>query len=266
MNSVDILFDQINEGRKGNNIGLSTGLSKIDQYIGGIQKKIYTLIFGLSGSGKSAFTLYAYVYRPLKDYPDKDFVITYYSLELSETLLLAKLLCLYIYEEYGKIIPYKKLMSWQEILSDEDYEYIIKGREWLNSILNKLIIFDKSLNAASFYASLHSILEEYGSFEESDKRIIYKPTNPNKLILCIIDHIGLCKPSSGNSKKQEIDAISAYAVRFRERCSVSFIIIQQQNRNSSDMDRRKADLLECSEEDLKDLTIFNNKIYWTNKL
>lgn len=38
MNNVDLLFQKINEGRKGKNIGLKTGLSKVDKYTGGIQK------------------------------------------------------------------------------------------------------------------------------------------------------------------------------------------------------------------------------------
>jgi len=54
MTSVDLLFDKINRGREGKNIGLKTGIDKLDEYTGGIQRGIYTLVFGLSGSGKTA--------------------------------------------------------------------------------------------------------------------------------------------------------------------------------------------------------------------
>ena len=121
MNNVDLLYNKIEKGRAGKNIGLKTGLPKMDSFTGGVQP-VYTLIFGISGSGKSALALYSYIYRPLKDYPDKNIKLCYFSLELSAELLLAKLLCLYIYEEFGKIIPYTKLMSWTTILEDEDYE------------------------------------------------------------------------------------------------------------------------------------------------
>lgn len=83
MNNVDLLFEKIDKGRAGKNIGLSTGIPKLDAYTGGIQRAIYTLIFGISGAGKSALALYSYIYRPLKDYPDKDIKICYFSLELS---------------------------------------------------------------------------------------------------------------------------------------------------------------------------------------
>ena len=71
-------------------------------------------------------------------------------------------------------------------------------------------------------------------------------------MLVIIDHLGLVQPIEGHTKKAEMDLISSYCVSIREKCQVSFIILQQENRNSSDMDRRKANLTECSSEDLKD--------------
>lgn len=96
MNNTDLLFEKIKDGRAGKNKGISTGIPKLDEYTGGIQKGLYTLIFGTSGSGKSALALYSYIYRPLKDNPDKKLKLCYFSLELSAELLLAKLLCMYI--------------------------------------------------------------------------------------------------------------------------------------------------------------------------
>ena len=154
MTNVDILYKTIEQGREGKNKGFSTGIQKLDEYTGGVRSGIYTLIFGLSGSGKTALALYSYIYRPLKDNPDANIVIIYYSLEMSAPILLSKLLCMYIYEEFGKIIPYTTLMSWQDKLSDESYAYVQKGKEWLKSIEKKFIIFDKSLNNKSFYHSL----------------------------------------------------------------------------------------------------------------
>ena len=81
MTNVDLLFDMIDNGRAGKNIGLKTGIDKIDEYTGGIQRGVYTLIFGLSGSGKSALSLYM-IYRTLKDNPDKDIKYVYFSLEI----------------------------------------------------------------------------------------------------------------------------------------------------------------------------------------
>lgn len=254
MNNTARLFDMIERGRLGKNIGLNTGIPKLDSYVGGVRGGLYTLIFGVSGSGKTAFALYSYIYRPLKDYADKDLKIVYYSLELSAELLQAKLLSLYIFEEYGRIIPFTKLMSWQEPLSDEDYNYVVKGRAWLDKALERLTIFDKNLTHKVFYHTLMTKLEEWGTFEEIEggNRTIYKPNNPEQLVLVVIDHLGLCVPCDGHTKKIEMDLISQYCISIKERCQASFIVLQQENRNSANMDRRKAGWTECSSEDLKD--------------
>ena len=252
-NNVKLLFDLIDKGRSGKNIGLKTGIDKLDKYVGGIQRGIYTLIFGLSGAGKSAVSLYM-IYRTLRDNPEKDIKYVYFSLEMSSELLLAKLMCLYIYEEFGIVISYTELMSWEEILSDEKYDYIQKSREWLSEISEKLLIFDEALTAKSFYATIMKLLKEWGTFYKSDdeRRTLYRKHNPDQYVIIVVDHVGLCTPESGSSKKQEIDTISQYAVSLRERCQVSFIMLQQENRNSSNVERRKMDLTECSSEDLKD--------------
>ena len=113
MNNVDILYKLIETGRKGKNTGYSTGNPKLDEYTGGVRRGIYTLIFGTSGSGKSSLALYSYIYRPLKDHPNDNIKLIYYSLEMSAEILLSKLLCLYIYDTFNKVIPYTKLMSWR---------------------------------------------------------------------------------------------------------------------------------------------------------
>ena len=263
MTGIDILYKLIDNGRAGKNIGLSTGCPKMDKLVGGMQRGLYTLIFGSSGSGKSAWTLYNYIYRPLKDYPDKPIQFVYYSLEMSESLLLAKLLCLYIYEEFGDVISYSELMSWQRTLSDNKYNEVKHARKWLESVIPRLTIFDKSLSAPFFYASLKSLLLKWGTEEEiengNSKRTVYFPKDPDQLVFVVCDHLGLSTPTKGHTKKEEIDTISAYAVTFREKYQVSFFMLMQENRNSADMDRRKAELTECTAEDIKDSgNVFND--------
>ena len=253
MTNVDLLYEKIDRGRKGKNIGLKTGIPKMDNYTGGIQP-VYTLIFGVSGSGKSAYALYSYIYRPLKDYPDKNIKLCYFSLELSTELLLAKLLCLYIFEEYGKIIPFTRLMSWSNILDDEDYQYVISGRKWLESIDSKLIIYDSALTSKFFYSKVKGLLEENGKFHPSvdGRRTLYTKNDPEQIIIVVVDHLNLTTPIEGRSKKEEIDLVSKYAVTLRNQCNISFVMLMQENRNSSSMDRRKAELTECSSEDISD--------------
>lgn len=71
-------------------------------------------------------------------------------------------------------------------------------------------------------------------------------------------------PIDGRTKKQEIDLISAYSVTLRERCEVSFYILQQENRNSASSEKIKADMTDCSLDGLKDSGNTGNDklIYW----
>lgn len=84
-----------------------------------------------------------------------------------------------------------------------------------------------------------NLLEEWGTFQEIDggNRTIYIKHDPMQLVQIVIDHLGLVTPVDGHSKKAEMDLISSYCVSLREKCQVSFVILQQENRNSADMDR-----------------------------
>lgn len=203
---------------------------------------------------KSSLALYSYIYRPLKDHPEKDMKFIYYSLELSAEALLAKLLSLWIYETYKIVISYSSMMSWRNPLSNEDYSYICAGKAWLESISTKLIIIDTNLTSKIFYHKTLSFLEEWGRFEESPdgRRKLYIKNNPEQTVNVVLDHIGLCVSSDGRTKKQEIDLISQYAVSLRERCGVSFYVLQQENRNSSSAEKIKMEMTDCSADGLKD--------------
>lgn len=51
MTELDILWSLINRGKKGENIGRSTGLRKLDKIIGGIQPSRYYLVGAASSVG-----------------------------------------------------------------------------------------------------------------------------------------------------------------------------------------------------------------------
>ena len=92
-----------------------------------------------------------------------------------------------------------------------------------------------------------------GTFNKVDggRRTVYTPYNPDKMIFTVIDHLLLVSPQKGRTKKEEMDLISTYCVRFRELCQTSFEIIMQENRNATNMDRRKAGMEEPTVDDLQ---------------
>lgn len=252
MNIVDELYSKIDSGREGKNIGLKTGLPKLDFYLGGFKKAVYTLVFSKSSVGKTAYVIYK-LYRILKDYPDRKIKIVYFSLEISASTLLAKILCLYLEEVYGIQITYMQLLSFINTLPDDLYKYVQEAKEWLQSVSDKFIIYDKQLNADSFYAAMMELHKELGTFSKSDdgKRTVYKPKDPDLMLDVVVDHLLLVNPQKGRTKKEEMDLISTYCVRFRELCQTSFDIIAQENRQAGSVDRRKMDLQEPTLDDIQ---------------
>lgn len=249
------LLSQINTGRKGNNWGFSLGLPKLERITDGVTKNTYTLIMSPSGIGKTSVALFSYIYKPLCEHlDDGNFKITYFSLEISAELLFAKLLSLHIFETYGVELSTKELLSRKKNykLSDEHYKIVEESLPWLKKVENILTVYDKGLNAKSLYTLLMSDLEKEGTFEETEGRKIYIPNNSNLVHLVVIDHLSLCRPSSGHTLKEEMDLISSYLVTLRNMCKISPLVIMQVNRNSTSMDRRKEGMSNITLNDAKD--------------
>ena len=122
---VESLFSTIDRGKSGMNIGVSTGLPKLDNITYGIQSCWMTVIGGDSGSGKSSLCLYTAVYRPYMQYllTGRKLNINWllFSFELSSEVIFAKLLSIYIYEVYNRVISYGDMLSFNQTISDEDY-------------------------------------------------------------------------------------------------------------------------------------------------
>lgn len=251
----EALFHQIETGREGSNWGFSMGLPKLEEVIDGVSQSTYTLVMSGTGSGKTSFVLYSYIYRPLMEHiEDSNFKISYFSLEMSAELLFAKLLSIYIFEKYGVELSTKELLSRKRKyrLSDENFKIVQECKPWLEKVESILDIYDKSLNAESLYSILMKSLEKTGTFEETEGRKIYHPNNENLIHLVVIDHLSLVRKSNGRSLKEEMDLISSYLVTLRNRCYISPVVIMQVNRGSTSMDRRKEGLNNLRIDDAKD--------------
>ena len=249
------LLNQIENGRLGNNHGFSLGLPKLESIIDGVTKNTYTLIMSPSGIGKTSLALFSYIYKPLCDHlDDGNFKITYFSLEISAELLFAKLLSLYIFEHYHIELSTKELLSRKKdyILSEDNYKIVQESLPWLEKVEKILDVYDKGLNAKTLYTILMSRLEKDGTFEETEGRKLYIPNNPNCTHLVVIDHLSLCRPTTGHTLKEEMDLISSYLVTLRNMCKISPLVIMQVNRNSTSMDRRKEGLSNIGLNDAKD--------------
>ena len=252
MSDLNILWHMIEKGRKGDNLGTSTGLSKLDKLIGGIQSSRYYVISAASSVGKTAYVLFM-MYNILKNItPDKPIYFLYFSLEISSEILLAKLMGLYCAEEFGIYLTVNDIMSFEKPLDDYKYECLQKAKKWLESISQYLTILDAGLNANVLYRETIKFAEEHGDYETIDGKSKYIPNNPKQKLIGVIDHLSLSQPKEGRSLKEEMDLESSYMVTIKRKYLMSFFVLMQQNRESSSMDRRKADLSEPGLNDVRD--------------
>ena len=249
------ILNEIDRGRAGFNHGITMGMPKLESIMDGNTRETYTLIMSNSGSGKTSFALYSYVYKPLVGHlNDNDYKCLFISLEMNEISLYIKLLSIYIFETYGIQLSYKEILSRKReyILSDEHYELVKACIPWVTKVKKHLEIYDKKASAKTVYAILKQRLEKMGKFVETETRQIYIPNNQNLVYNVVIDHIALITPSDGRKLKEEIDLLSAYLVTLREKCKISPVVIQQANREQGNIERFKAGKSAFSINDAKD--------------
>ena len=249
------ILNEVKRGREGLNAGASMGLPKLEGIIDGVTQSTYTLIISSSGSGKSSFSLYSYVYKPLMDHlNDDDYKVLYVSLEMSEMSMFIKLMSIYIFETFGKKLSYKEILSKKRdyVLDEEGYELVLQCQDWIDKISSKIEFYDKNVSADSLYAILCDRLEQCGEFVETETRKMYIPHNPTLTYVIVLDHIGLVRPKAGRTIKQEIDLVSSYLVTLREMCGISPVVIQQANREQANQARLQAGMTTFSMNDAKD--------------
>lgn len=251
MTGIDVLWTQIDKGRKGENIGISTGIPKLDKAIGGIQPSRYYTIAAQSSAGKSSLLQFI-MYNILKNKTSKDDVhFLVFSLEIPESVLLAKLMGLYCAEEFGIYLTLDDILSFQTPLNDHAYDCLKAAKKWISEISDCLYIVDKMCNCKVLYKETLTFAEKYGHWEEHDGKKFYIPNNPKQLLIGVIDHGLLLQPTEGRTVKEEIDLASSYMVTLKNKINMSWFMLMQQNRDSTSMDRRKADLSEPGLNDIK---------------
>jgi len=240
----------VKQGKRGRNLGVSTGLEKLDSIIYGTQKKCLITIGADSGAGKTSYAIATYVYNLIKNKEENIISILYYSFEMSKDALYAKLTALYLWDEFNVIVPYKEILSMNDIISDEKYALILQATNWLEELDSILTIYDKSLSPNAIYATCKEWLSSFGSFIKLDEHKEEYMPQDNRYKVVITDHVGLI--GGVGSKKERIDTVADYMIYFRNKCEITGIFVQQLNRNAKSMDRKLNNYELIGLEDFKD--------------
>lgn len=226
----------IKRGQEGKNIGISTGMKKLDSVIYGIQRKFIYTIGASSGIGKSSFTL-DLLYNLIKNAGDTAIAILFYSFEMSKEVLQAKLVSRYIWDEFNEIVTYEDILSLSSPISERHYELYELSKPWLEKITKLILIYDKPLSPSGVYGTCKEWLRGFGTFIPiSEHKEDYIENDPNMYKVVISDHVGLY--AGPGSKKEKIDTVADYMIYFRNKCNITKIFVQQLNRGVSSVDRK----------------------------
>ena len=178
--------------------------------------------------------------------PEIDLHFLLFSFEMSAEVLFAKLLSLYIYETYGKVLSYGQILSLGEILLEEDYKYIEASKEWLDKLESICEVIDKPVTAKGLYAIIKEWTKKFGTYKEETSfgdytKEVYIPNNDKQYLIALVDHMRLFALSPGHTIKQEMDEACDYLIHFRNKCSLTVHAVQQLNRNFKSMERRNSE-------------------------
>ena len=256
--NFELLKDEIQAGLDGRNAGIPMGFNRLNRYIG-IRKRIYTLVGGLTGSGKTSFVDDAYVLNPFdwfisQDNPKVKLKIIYRSMERSRTYKFAKWISRKIFYDYGIIIPVGKMLGWTDKMTKDEHDIFLTYKEYMEKMEEVITIIDGPENPVGISKELKEYALQNGRIEQLDTHNkIYIPNDENVITLVIIDHIGLLKTTKDlSTKKQVIDKMSDELRYARDFFGYSPVVVSQFNRDISNPIRIKNGDVEPQLEDFKE--------------
>lgn len=245
------LKKRILEGISGKYKGLANGFNRLNDYIFGVQRAVYTLLGGQSGTFKTTLADFI-VLNSILDAEAKsiEYNIFYYSYEIDELSKQCNWLSVIIFNKYGIVIPPEVIKGYGDNRLTPDQEKLVNSEiPYMEELFKKIHFRFKATNPTGIYNELWNHFASKGNFEyepyidkegkEKQRIKKYIPNNPDSVTLVVLDHLLLLLKERGFSDKEVIDKMSEYAVDLRNMFGCSFLFISQFNDGLSTVDRAK---------------------------
>lgn len=217
----------------------------------GIEQSCYYTITSFTKGGKSQFTSYTFIYKPLMfcyfTKADIDIKILYFPLEETPERIMQRFISWLLFDfSKGKIrVSPRELRSTTSPVSEEILEVINSDefQDMLEYFESHIIFPEEAANPTGIYKYCKNYAEEHGTvytkigkykdeFGVVQERQVfdrYEQDNPNEYRLVIVDTINLIDTERGMTLKQSMDKLSEYCAKYlRNRYNYSPVIIQQQ--------------------------------------
>lgn len=254
---IDSVFENIQRGQKGLNIGLPHGFKRLSEYVPNIQQGTYFLVGAESSAGKTAFVDNCFVLNPynyIKDNPDSKFKLKvfYYSLEIDKKMKLTKFVAHRLFTQYKLVCDVNYILSrGKNRVSDEIYQKVVEFRDYFAEMEDSIEILDANEHPTKILNRIQDYAKQNGVTNSENGKLKYVPNNPNEYVMIVVDHIGLVKKEQGFNEKQNIDHLSQYMINMRNWYNYIPIMISQFNRTISSTDRFKLEMVEPQPSDFK---------------
>lgn len=217
----------------------------------GIEQSCYYTVTSFTKGGKSQFTSYTFIYKPLMfcyfTKSDINLKILYFPLEETPERIMQRFISWLLFDfSKGKIrISPRDLRSTTNAVSDEILEIINSDeiQDILKYFEEHVVFPEESCNPTGIYKYCKNYAEEHGKVYTKkgfykdelgithEKEVFdrYEQDNPNEYRLVIIDTINLIDTEKGMTLKQSMDKLSEYCAKYlRNRYHYSPVVIQQQ--------------------------------------
>lgn len=238
------------DGKDGKNKGVALGMPRLDRYVT-LRKKLYYMIMGNTGSGKSSLLYDAFILNPLDIMLEtrSEIKLKYilFSMERSKIYIQAKWLIRKIFLMEGILIPISKLLNWgNESLSEKEYQLVLEYEDYFNFLEKHIEIYEGAYSPDNIFRIVKNYAEENGEEEQiGEFKKIYKPHDESELVIVAADHFGLTRTTKKHpTKKQAIDGLSENFQYFRDHLNYSVIGVNQLNRDMSNPIYTKMDSFE----------------------
>lgn len=172
------------------------GLSRLTKYIPGIIPGIIYHVISGSGTGKTNFSKYAFVYQPIF-YAIKykiNFQVIYFALEESEEEFIDGLYLHILKRQYGISIDRFQLSGMSTTPLTEDVLKAIKMAEKeVTMVMSYIKVIDTCYTPTAMYNKCRNIASKLGKFDIDGvtKEEKYTPNDPSQVVLVVTDHISL---------------------------------------------------------------------------
>lgn len=245
------LKQTILDGQEGKNKGHSLGMSRLDRYIS-LRKKMFYVIMGSTGSGKSSLLHDTFILNPLEALllnkeTDKKLKYKLLSMERSKSYIHAKWLIRRIFLDTGQLIPMHTLLNWYgDKLKADALELIDTYEDYFIRLEEHIDIYEGGRSPNDIFRIAREYAETHGEEKKiSEYKKVYIPTNEHEEVIFCADHLGLCKTTKDAvTKKQAIDKTVENLQYMRDYLGWSVIAVNQLNRDLSSSIYSKLDSFE----------------------